>query len=64
MNYTRLMVVLSITWVLVLCLFSLGLDPGETFYPAHYFWLLVAAGIIVWMERRKSEKNKVIGNLI
>jgi len=58
------MVVLSVAWVLMIWVFSLCLDPGESFHLAHYFWLLVAVGIVVWRERKKCEKKKVIGNLL
>ncbi len=64
MNYIRLMVVLSVVWVLMICVFSLCLDHNESFHLSHYFWLLVAAGIVVWLEWRKGEKRKVVGNPI
>ncbi len=64
MNYYRLGFWLLAAWMVIIWVFSLGLNHKESFHAAHYFWLLVATGIIVWVERRKSKKNKIVGNPI
>lgn len=59
MNYIRLLISLSVTWVLMILIFSFSVGPGESFHLAHYFWLLVAAGIVVLVERKKYEKGRL-----
>ncbi len=64
MNYIRLAVILSVVWAVMIWVFSLGLDLGESFHFVHYFWLAIAAGAVVWMEWRRYKKMAVIGNPI
>lgn len=64
MVWVKIMVFSAVAWTLMLVIFSYQLDSGESFHFGHYLWLLVAAVIIIWVKRRKSKKNKVIGNPI
>lgn len=62
MNYYRLAFWLVLVCGLLVKIFSLGFASGESFHLAHYFWLLIAAGAVVWVEKRKYKKSLVIGN--
>lgn len=62
MNYLRLGRTLLVALAIMVLAFSLSLEKGESLYLVHYFWMLSVAGIIIWREKRKSEKEKIIGN--